>query len=59
MREKRGAAQAIAGKCSQEERKNGEATVNEQQRKAIGWQGQKKKMERCTNHVRVQQNFII
>jgi hypothetical protein len=59
-RSKEGAAQAIAGDCSQEEWRNGEATVKTPQRKTNGAQEQnKKEMERYTNCIRVQQNLIV
>jgi hypothetical protein len=51
---KEGATQLTAGKCSQEEARNGEATVRTQQKdKCLREQ---KKKECCPDHVRVKQD---
>jgi hypothetical protein len=58
---KEGTAQAIAGYCSQEECRNGEATVKGSQQREQKQMAHKKKnrMESCINRVRVQQNLIV
>jgi hypothetical protein len=56
---KEGAAQTTAGKCSQEEARNGEATVRTQQKEQLFMRTKQTKMERFSDCVRVQQDFLL
>jgi hypothetical protein len=56
---KEGAAQTTAGICSQEEARNGEATVRTQQKEQMFTRTKQTKMERFPDCVHVQQDFLL
>ncbi len=56
---KEGAAQAIAGNCSQEGRRNRKPLWKLNKEKQMAHKNKTNKMEHCTNRVCVQRNLII